>query len=117
MAAIYVVDTSSLLELKKFPDDVFPTLWNRLDSLIGEQRFVAPHEVFREVERGDDDIRAWARARTTMFVDLDEPTRMCIEEVLRRFEALRDPVRLGPVFADPVLVAFCLARSRLRDGN
>jgi len=30
---------------------------------------------------------------------------------------LRDTIRLGPVFADPVIVALALARSRSGDGN
>jgi Domain of unknown function (DUF4411) len=115
--SVYVVDTSSLFELKKFPEDVFPTLWVHLDVVIGGGRLIAPREVFREVDRGDDEVRDWARARPTMFVDLDTPTGECLEEVLGQFEPLRDPVRLGPVFADPLIVALCLARSRADQAN
>jgi len=30
VSVIYVIDTSSLFDLKKFPEDVFPTLWMNL---------------------------------------------------------------------------------------
>jgi hypothetical protein len=114
---VYVVDTCSLLELKKFPSDVFPTLRANVDGIIDGGRLIAPREVFREVERGDDEIRTWSRARPSVFVDLDDPTGTCLEEVLGEFEALRDIVRLGPVFADPLIVALCLARSRTDGEN
>jgi hypothetical protein len=114
---IYLLDTSSLFDLKKFPVDVFPTLWANLDVLIAEGRLLSPHEAFREVTAGDDGIADWAKARRSAFVDLDEPTARCIEEVLGRFEGLRDTTRFGPIFADPVLVALCLARSRADGEN
>ena len=117
MSVINVVDTSSLFDLKKFPEDVFPSLWERLDTLIGEGRFIAPREVLREVEAGDDEITRWAKAHRTMFVELDEPTGQCIEELLEAFEGLRDTVRQGPRLADPVVVALCLARSRADTRN
>ena len=47
----------------------------------------------------------------TMLDPVQQLAAPC-EEVLRRFEGLRDMVRLGNFFADPVIVALCLARSR-----
>jgi hypothetical protein len=52
-----------------------------------------------------------------MFVDLDEPTARCVEEVLAQFEGLRDTVRQGRLFADPVIVALALARTRADPDN
>lgn len=112
MPNVYVVDTCSFFELKRFPTDVFPTLRTKLDGLVGQSRVIAPREVYREIEKGDDEVREWARARPAIFIDLDTPTTTCLEEVLRQFAVLRDTTRLGTVFADPLIVALCLARSR-----
>lgn len=90
MASVYVVDTSSLFELKRFPPEVFPSLWANLDPFVATGRLIAPREVLREVERGDDEMNSWARAHHAMFLDLDPATAACLEEVFERFEALRD---------------------------
>jgi len=52
-----------------------------------------------------------------MFVDLDDPTGRCIEELVAEFEGLRDTERQGPRLADPIVVALCLARSRADTQN
>jgi hypothetical protein len=114
---IYVIDTSSLFELKRFSQDVFPSLWTSVDGLIGSGQFIAPHEVFREVERGDDEMKEWARARPRMFIELDPPLAAAVEEVLTRFGALRDVTRYGPIFADPIVVGLSLYRSRANGMN
>lgn len=111
------MDTSSLFDLKKFPEDVFPTLWTELDTLTTGGRLIAPHEVLREIEAGDDEITGWAKAHRSMFADLDDETGRCIEELIEKFERLRDTVRQGPRLADPIVVALCLARSRANAEN
>ena len=57
----YVVDTSSLIELKKFPDDVFPTLWKNIEVLINKGFMVSPREVLNELSVQDDMLKKWAQ--------------------------------------------------------
>jgi len=57
----YVVDTSSLIELKKFPDDVFPSLWKNIAVLIHKGFMVSPREVLNELSVQDDMLKKWAQ--------------------------------------------------------
>jgi hypothetical protein len=111
----YSVDTSSLIELKHFPRDVFGSVWDTLEELIKAKRLFAPHEVFRELQKGDDEIFKWAKAQPGLFVDLDAVQGTLLADLLARFPAMAAPAKVGP-HADPLVVA--LARSRLdSDGS
>ncbi len=111
MANVYIIDNDSLITLKRYPPEVFVSLWNRIEALVDEGRLIAPHEVFREVAKGDDEIERWAKVRRQMFVDLDPVQAEALKEVLRQFPGIHDPEKTG-ADADPVLVALCLSKSR-----
>ena len=54
---IYIVDTSALITLKDtYPQDIFPSMWNNLTSLIREDRLKAPIQVYNEIKRKDDEL-------------------------------------------------------------
>jgi Domain of unknown function (DUF4411) len=59
------------------------------------------------LERRDDELVEWSKARVELFVDPDEAQTRWLEELLRRFPTLVDPDRVGP-FADPWVVALAL---------
>ena len=111
MGNVYLIDNDSLIKLKQYPREVFVSLWARLEALVDERRLLAPHEVFREVTKGDDEIEKWAKAHRGMFVDLDKEQAAALTEVLRQFPGIHDPDKTG-ADADPVLVALCLAKTR-----
>ena len=77
-------DTSALLEgwVRRYPPDVFPGFWRRLDRLIEDGLAFAAEEVLVELEKKDDDVYAWARDRPDFFVPLDESTQLAVVEVL-----------------------------------
>jgi len=47
----YVIDTNALIDLwrRRYPRDVFPTLWQNLEALIRSGELVAPQEVLSAV--------------------------------------------------------------------
>ena len=114
MAGLYCTDTSSLIELKHFPRDVFGSVWTTLEDLIKAKRLFAPHEVFRELQKGDDDIFKWAKAQSGLFIDLDTAQGTLLSEILGRYPAMGAPMKTGP-HADPLVIA--LARTRLNSGG
>jgi hypothetical protein len=72
---VYCIDTSSLIELKiKYPREVFPTLWEKMEELIQNGQIIAPIEVKKEIEKGDDELKKWVRGkkRNRMFIKPDE---------------------------------------------
>lgn len=116
MAEVYCVDTSSISELRAYRRDVFPAIWDKISELIAQGRLVAPREVLRELERGDPDIYAWAKAQP-IFADLDDQQLAAARDIQSRFD-LTDRDATGPM-ADELVVALPLSRvaGRLMPGD
>src|SRR4030066_1543948 len=72
---IYCIDTSSLINLKPFRRDVFPTIWSKLESMVKNGELIAPLEAYGEIEIGKDKIYDWCKSNKEMFKDIDLPLR------------------------------------------
>ena len=85
----YIMDTSSLVELNRHnPIDVFPSVWNNLESLSKKGLLVAPYEVLSEVKERDDELASWAKRNNSIF---RPPTKKQIEilkDILKNYPAL-----------------------------
>jgi uncharacterized protein DUF4411 len=111
MARIYLLDTSSFLDLKRYyPRDRLGVLWEKLEELAEEGRFITPREVVRELEGPADEIHAWAET-VPSIIELDNEQAAALREVQTRFPKMADPSKLGP-HADPICVALGLVRTR-----
>lgn len=100
---LYCIDASALIDLGKyFPRKVFPTVWEKLEQLIREDRLFAPDEVFREVEK-DDVVGPWAKQNKKMFGKPNQEQIDAAQDVVSRFPSLAKPGRFGPA-ADPFVV-------------
>ena len=111
-ANYYVIDTSSLIELKRFPEDVFPTLWRNIESLIDQGFMVSHTEVLKELSRQDDALKRWALKRKDFFKELDAYQIPIVKEILRKYPSLAKSDAETPS-ADPFVIA--LAVEYLRD--
>ena len=49
---VYCIDTSSLINLKPYRRDIFPTIWKKLENMIKNGELIAPLEVYGEIEVG-----------------------------------------------------------------
>lgn len=54
-----------------YPQDIFPSLWRNLESLINQGRLISPQEVFEELKKKDDELLEWAETYKSMFKNLD----------------------------------------------
>lgn len=52
----YCIDTSSLINLKPFRKDIFPTIWDKLEKMIKNGELISHLEVYKELEIGGDTI-------------------------------------------------------------
>ena len=107
----YSIDTSALLEayVRRYPPDVWPSLWDiKLDELIGTGRLVAAYDVLEDLSKRDDDIYAWAKARSAMFIDLDQYEAQLIE-IMADYPRLVD-TKTGKSGNDPMVIALAHAR-------
>ena len=108
MKSVFVIDTSSLLELHHIPEDIFPSIWKELDKLIDAGELVAPHEVRREVEKGQDEIVKWAKSHSHLFKMLDVEQGRHLGTVIQDFPTMAGASHTGP-FADPLVVALAMS--------
>lgn len=102
----YSIDTSSILDgwRRYYPPDVFQQLWTKLDDLIVDGSLRATEEVLVELERKDDEVYAWARKRSVLFVPIDEPIQIAVSKILELHEKLLD-TRANRSAADPFVIA------------
>jgi len=86
----YSLDTSAILNswAKHYPPDVFPQVWDKLDTLANQGTLIASEEVLIELEAKDDDLHRWAKQRQMMFVPTDEAIQNCVSQILRHHPKL-----------------------------
>lgn len=113
MAAIYSIDTSSLMDWhdRFFPVDIFVGLASRMDGLAAAGRLVAPALVKEESEKvGSQGLKQWTDGHASAFVktgDLLTPA----QAIQGQFPGLLDP-KAEFEEAD----AYVIALAQLRDG-
>ncbi|MFN3599128.1 MAG: DUF4411 family protein [Aquificaceae bacterium] len=108
MVLIYIIDTSSLIEMKdKYPIDVFPTVWKNMGELYANGRLIAPSEVKKEIR--DDELKNWIKNKKNMFIAPDRFQTKKLKDILERFPFLAKPDGIGPN-ADPWLIALALSK-------
>lgn len=107
MSAKYCLDTSVFIEgwHRVWPPDLVPEFWDRLAELIDTGLAVAPREVLVDLEKKDDDIKAWAHERDrNAFIPETPEVQASVKEILDAFPRLVDN-RKGRNRSDPWVIA------------
>lgn len=103
----YIIDSCSLMELKrKNPFDVYPSVWEKIESLINKGLLLAPREVLNEIMEGDDQLAKWAKKHNKMFVEPTEKQIEIVKDILNDFPALIKQNRKYD--ADPWVIALAV---------
>jgi len=108
---VYAIDTNVLMDwqARHYPTDVFSTVPDRVDGLVGEQRFLAPALVREELEAvGTAELSAWAKAHASLWIPTAELLAGALA-IQSRFPGLRDP---KAEFEEADAYVIALARSR-----
>ncbi len=113
MSIRYSFDTSAIIGAwrRRFPPDIVPSFWERLDELIEDGSVRSIQEVRSELERKDDDVFRWAKDRDSLFVPVTKDVIESARHVMRQFPALVS--QNGRSAADP----FVIALARLHGAN
>jgi hypothetical protein len=108
--SFYSFDTSSLLNGQRdlFRPSSFPGVWERIEEGIGSL-ILCVDEVKLELARRDDQISAWAKSQTGLFIPLEEDIQESAAVVLSESPRLIG-VGKGRSAADPWVIALALAR-------
>jgi len=85
----YVIDSSSLIDLNRYsPIDVFPSVWKNLESLISQDRLVAPLEVLNEITQKDDQLSKWVKEQANFFRDITEKQIEIARDILKSYPSM-----------------------------
>lgn len=110
----YVFDSGPLIDLKNYPRDIFPTIWNQLEQMFEDGNIISCHEVLREVEDYDDEIATWAKSNKGYFhrPSLDEQS--IVAKILKKHPELvrQSNIVSGKPVADPFVIAQALFHKR-----
>ena len=104
----YVIDSSSLIELnRRYPLDVFPTLWRNVETLIDKGLLISHKEVLKEVSIMDDSLKKWAKKQKKLFKELDEKQMEIVKEILKKYPTLAKSDN-ETAAADPFIIALAV---------
>ncbi|MBU2589808.1 MAG: DUF4411 family protein [Nanoarchaeota archaeon] len=104
----YIIDSCSLIELnRKYPMVVFPGIWKNMEKLINDGLLVSPKEVLSEIEKGDDEVKEWAKKQKKLFKELNENQINIVKDILKKYPSLAKSNSLTPV-ADPFVIALAV---------
>jgi hypothetical protein len=106
----YVFDNGPLrILIRHFYEKRFPTLWDRFDFLIKSENLFSVREVFKEIERKDNDLLEWAQNRHELFLIPTEDEMLFVKQILAipHFQQLitKEQQLTGYPAADPFVIA------------
>lgn len=111
---VYCINTSSLINLKPFRRDVFPSIWSKLESMIENGELIAPLEVYGEIEIGKDKIHDWCKSNKEMFRDVDECQIQELQEVKKRYDKTYWENEINKLkWADPWVIALSICEEAI----
>ncbi len=69
----YCIDTSAWMDgwVRDYPQDVFPSLWTKLDEHVEDGAIVSSEEVYIEIAKKEDDLHDWIKDRKKMLIPID----------------------------------------------
>ena len=112
MDILYCMDTSSWIDAKEvYPIANFPSLWDKLDSLVNKKHIISPHEVYEELKQKDDEVFNWVNQRKQIFKVLDEEQVAVAKEIVREYPKLIDEQKENPD-ANPFVIALAIVENR-----
>lgn len=108
----YSVDTSGLIDglERYYPEESFPALWQKIDELVAEGRFLLSEEVWEEVKSKDAVVRAWCEPRKgNLIVPTTAEVAVSVRELLAEYPRLVANMK-NRNRADPFVIAVAKLR-------
>jgi len=107
---IYVFDTSPLITLfTYYYKSRFPTLWEKFDKILSEQKIVSTRENLREIETQNQDLYNWANDHIELFEIPTADEALFIRQIYnnKHFQHNLEHQKLlyGGNIADPFVIA------------
>ena len=115
LSQVYCIDTASLIELKRYPKDVFPSVWQKIETMIKNGDVISHIEVYKEITNGRDEIFTWCKSRRKIFKDLDECQSTEIKRVQTQYDndAWAREINKTSPWADPWIIALAICEQAM----
>jgi hypothetical protein len=113
--SIYCVDTSTLIDLRHYPRQVFGSVWDRLEELVSSGRLISTDEVLVELERRDDDVYRWAHTHRDLFRAPSREVILQVQQITNDFPDWGDLANRETAWADPLVVAEAVVEQRRQE--
>lgn len=112
LRSIFCIDTSALLHgwKRDYPPDVFSSIWRDLEELAEIGLLIAPKEVLLELERGGDDVYAWAKAREAMFLEPDDNVQKQVAQIVNTYPSFVPEESRDGIWADPYVIGLAVTK-------
>ncbi|MGH2671007.1 MAG: DUF4411 family protein, partial [bacterium] len=92
------------------PPEIFPTLWSNIEEMIAAGVIRAVDVVRDELARRTDEVTAWVKGQTGLFLPLDEEVQKATSAVLTLHPKLMGKGG-GRNAADPFVIGLARART------
>jgi hypothetical protein len=108
---MYVLDTNAFYTLGNYYPSRFPTIWERIDNLVREGRFLSVKEVRKEIEHNCpfEHIECWVSINRRIFRKPNSRELEVVTQIFQRKQFLglvrRNHILKGMPVADPFIVA------------
>jgi len=119
---IYVFDTSSFIELKKFSEysDILVSLWSNLEHLAMKGRLISPKKVLEDLipdlekpGTKNDELVAWAKNHNTLFQDEEDLDFLkALAEITNKYKQTWVDIDSEKNQSDPYVVALAVSRKK-----
>lgn len=114
---LYVIDMSSLKELHdRYPKSLFPSIWQKIDTLIQNGQLYSHIEVLREIKQTiypKDKLLVWSNKNKKLFLGIDSCQSQQLNNIKQKYNHQywnNEINRPGP-WADPYLIAAAICES------
>jgi hypothetical protein len=108
---VYIFDTSSFIVLNNYFPKNFPTLWEKINLLLKEGKFISVQEVFNELESGRNKkfLLDWVTSNKKIFLKPTQNETLFVSEIfkIKHFQYLVSERQMlqGKPVADPFIIA------------
>jgi len=111
----YVIDTGPIIDLKGYYSDIFVTLWDNIDKLIRQGEIISTSEVYRELQKRDDEAKAIADKYKTIFRKPSLEEQKHVRDILRNHKELIrfKNITSGLPVADPFVIALAICNNSI----
>jgi predicted nucleic acid-binding protein len=106
----YVFDANIFINLqRRQPIDLYKPLWEIISNLMRNGTIISSAEVLDEINRGNDELKAWVKQREDCFIESDTEIQLYVREILKQDHGLVDGGKKNNC-ADPFVIALAKLR-------